>query len=84
MLIGPAVGRLGPFVHSWTGLPEIPFNLVVLLALPLSLVVHDLRTARRLHPATAWGTAAYVVINVFGGHVFAATELGRALFRALE
>jgi hypothetical protein len=82
-LIGPAVGRLGPFVHAWTGFAEIPFNLLVLFGLPLSLVVHDLRSRGRLHPATAWGIAAYLVVNVFAGHAVAPTEVGRALFGAL-
>jgi hypothetical protein len=83
-MIGPAVGRLGPFVHSWTGLAEIPFNLLFLLGLPLTLVVHDLRAKRRLHSATVWGVTAYLLVAVFAGHAIAPTELGRAVFSALE
>jgi hypothetical protein len=85
-IISPAWGRLGDLLYQWTGSPAlvIPFNLLFLIGLPFSLLVHDLRTTRRLHPATAWGLAAFLVVVVFGGHILSASPMGRALFKALE
>jgi hypothetical protein len=79
------LGVFGPLLAvTLPGLVELPFNLVFVLGLPLSLVVNDLWTTRRLRAATAWGTAAYVLITVFAGHAMAPTPVGRALRGMLE
>lgn len=53
-----------PAIARWPGAQEhLPFSVAVpQLLLFGSLVVHDIRSARRPHRATLWATAAYVVV----------------------
>jgi len=53
------------------------------LALPLLFVAHDLRTARRVHPATVWGGLAYYVSSI-GAFMVSTTGIGHALITLLE
>jgi hypothetical protein len=52
---GPALGRLSLNLAG-TPLPGI----IGLMVLPLMVVVHDRVMMRRVHPVSAWGTAAIV------------------------
>jgi len=89
-MIGPALGRVTEFPALAGAAPSAPSNtwvqiLVVVLAfgLPLSLVAHDLITARRLHRATVWGVLAFFVVEI-GTRMVAGTAVGRALWNALK
>ena len=52
-IVVPAVARLP--------IPAMPVRLLILLALPLSLVVYDVWSLRRVHRTTVWGGASYFV-----------------------
>lgn len=58
-------------------------TVVVVLGLPFTLVVHDLRTSRRVHPATIAGVLAYIFVTV-APFIVAATPAGHALMMSLS
>ncbi len=62
MLIG-TISLTGPAIARWPGAElAIPFSIIVPHLLLLSaIVVFDIVTRRRVHRATGWGIAAYVV-----------------------
>lgn len=74
-IVVPAVVRLP--------IPAMPVRLLILLALPLSLVVYDLWSLRRVHRATAWGVASYFVAYL-GSAWMSFTNLGHTLIKFLE
>ncbi len=76
-IITPAVGRTTDFV------PALLVVALVLL-LPLTLVAHDLLTARRLHRATIFGVLGFYAIVFAFSNLLPATAAGRALWHALE
>jgi len=92
VLVGPALGRYIAYLNIWKSASSIPQFASVLLivttitvvAMPLALVAHDLRTARRLHPATLWATISYLPVGVGFNIIVPATAAGRALVTALQ
>jgi len=85
-IIGPALGRIG-LLLSQAGVPSalalISVNILVWVGLPVMLMVHDFRVARRLHTASIWGTTAFFVLLI-GAIAVSSSGLGRALVKALE
>jgi len=85
-IIGPALGRIG-LLLSQAGVPPtlalIAVNILVWVGLPVMLMVHDRRVARRLHPATIWGTTVFFVLLI-GSIAVSNSGVGRALVKALE
>jgi hypothetical protein len=55
---------------------------LIVLGLPTMLVVHDLRTARRLSAATLWGVSGYVAAMA-GAVVVASSPAGQALIQVM-
>ncbi|MGH8218808.1 MAG: hypothetical protein ACREUT_09635 [Steroidobacteraceae bacterium] len=90
--MGPAIGRYIAYLSLWQAASSEPVVAHVLLivvgvaafALPLTLVVHDLHTRRRLHPATGWGVLGLFVVGVGFQFGISATAAGRALVIALQ
>jgi hypothetical protein len=91
-MISPAIGRYVAYLSMWqasSAVPGIAVTLLILVgigavALPLTLVVHDLRTRRRLHPATVWGVLLFFVIGLGCQFGISSTAAGRALVMALQ
>ena len=73
-IVVPAVARL-PTIGT--------VRILIILALPLSLVVHDLRGLRRVHRTTVWGVTSYFVAYL-GSAWASATGIGHALITSLE
>jgi hypothetical protein len=90
-MMSPASGRVAGYlgtVGSKLGFPATANALgilavIVALLLPLTLMAHDLHSARRVHPATAWGVGGLVIFQVLAA-VIANTDAGRAVVVALE
>ena len=62
-IIGPALARISRWLPF-----DGPFVLAVMVLLLAALVVHDLRTTKRVHPATLIGGALSVLLGgVFTG-----------------
>jgi hypothetical protein len=80
-VLGPALARLArlPFFGGEQG----PFTLVVLLALTAAVLVHDVVTLRTIHPATAFGVALGVGLNIVCTMI-AVTDTGQGLVRWLQ
>jgi ABC-type multidrug transport system permease subunit len=91
-MVGPAIGRYVADLARWSASTSVPAVVqalqilvaVLAIALPLSLVVHDLRTRRRVHPATAWGVGSYLLLTAGLQFGASATAAGRALILALQ
>ena len=81
-IIGPALAR----VSRWPpfGGEDSPFVLVVLLSLLAALVVHDLLTTKRVHPATLLGGALLILLAGVVGAVVASSPFGLAFTRSLQ
>jgi hypothetical protein len=91
-MVTPAIGRYVADLTRWgasTSVPVVVHTLQILVALlaiglPLTLVYHDLRTRRRLHPATVWGVASYFLFTAALQFGVSATAAGRAVISALQ
>jgi hypothetical protein len=59
--------------------PFIPLALVLLL---LAVVLHDVISTRRMHPATLLG-AAFAVLMTIGGLAIGASQFGEAFVREM-
>jgi hypothetical protein len=76
-IVAPALARL-PGAEAL-----VPVSVVVpQLVLFAALVAYDVVSSRRVHPATGWGVALYVVVAVTSTAV-GFSEFGRAFVRAL-
>jgi hypothetical protein len=75
---GPALGRLSLNVAG-TPLP----GLITLMVLPLLVVTHDRVLMKRVHPVSAWGTAAIIGSLVFSIAI-ANSPAGPAVVRWFE
>ena len=75
---GPALGRLSLNVAG-TPLP----GLITLMVLPLLVVIHDRVLMKRVHPVSAWGTAAIIGSLVFSIAI-ANSPAGPAVVRWFE
>jgi hypothetical protein len=58
-------------------------QILIVFGLPLLIAVHDIRTERKLHPATSVGLSTYYLV-MLGAILLAFSVAGRALVRALE
>ena len=80
-----SVSIVAPAIARWPGAEAaLPLSVVIpQLSFCAALVVHDMVTMRRVHPATIWGVAAYVLVA--GASVpLAFSELGHRLVKALN
>lgn len=79
-IVGPALAR----ISRWPvlGGEDGAFIPVVLLALLVAVIAHDLVRHRRVHVATAYGVGA-IVAGVVAQQLIAATEFGRSVVRML-
>jgi hypothetical protein len=79
-LVPPAAHRIGLLPSLQVlGTPEanaLAFVLAALLALSLSLVVHDVVSRGRVHPVTAWGIPGYLAWFLASIFVIPGTALG--------
>jgi hypothetical protein len=80
-ILGPAVAR----VSRWPmlGGEQGPLVRTVLVGLLLVVIVYDLVSRGRLHPATLWGSG-FAILCVVASRFVAATEFGQAFVRGLE
>lgn len=80
-ILGPALARLArlPFFGGEQG----PFTVGVLLALLVAVIVHDVVTMRKLHPATTAGISFAIGVSVICTSI-AGTEMGLSLVRWLQ
>jgi hypothetical protein len=79
-IIGPALAR----ISRWPvlGGEQGPFVDIALYALLAGVIVYDLLTRRRLHPATLLGVGTFIGLG-YTANLIAATEFGRAFVRSL-
>jgi hypothetical protein len=85
-ILGPAFARIGLLLATHSTLPPAVQTLIQILlffGLPLTLVVHDLRTTRRVHRATIAGVTAFFV-STLAAIGIALTPAGEALLTALQ
>jgi hypothetical protein len=89
LIVAPAVPRIAFSLGAWIkplASPQAGVLLtvvIVVIVLPLTLIAHDLRTLRRVHPATLIGIAGTLLEGIVGS-TLAASGVGQALFTALE
>jgi len=64
LMVIASIGLVAPAIARWPGAESaVPLSVIVpQLAMCAAIIVHDIVTRRRVHPATAWGVAAYLVI----------------------
>jgi hypothetical protein len=77
-IVVPAVAR----VIKVLSVPPM-IGIAILVALPLSLLVHDWLNLHRVHRATAWGVIS-LYVGYFGSAWVSTTSMGHALITALE
>jgi hypothetical protein len=82
-ILGPAVARILTLVSSGPGPLAAVIQIGAFLGLPLTLVLHDLLSTRRVHRTTLVGVIASFVAT-FGAIAIAGTPAGVALVTALE
>ena len=80
-VLGPALARLArlPFFGGEQG----PFTVIVTLAMLGAVIVHDVATMRKIHPATAFGIA-FPLGLFFVCTTIAETDVGSGLVRWLQ
>ena len=80
-ILGPALARLArlPFFGGEQG----PFTVSVLLTLLAAVVIHDLVTMKKIHPATMLGISFAIVMSVVSGAI-ATTNAGLNFVRWLQ
>ena len=80
-ILGPALARLArlPFFGGEQG----PFTVSVLLTLLAAVVIHDLVTMKKIHPATMFGISFAIAVSVISTAV-ATTNAGLSLVRWLQ
>ena len=80
-----SVSIVAPAIARWPGAEaNLPFSVVVpQLSFCGALVVHDIVTRRRVHPATGWGVAAYLIL-VGVSVPLAFSEVGHKFINALK
>ena len=62
----------------------MPFSILVpQVTLFAALMVHDIMTDRRVHPATGWGVAAYLVVAAVCVPL-AMSDFGQQLVQSLK
>jgi len=81
LLTWPAIARLRPLGHFGLDM-LIPLSILVVIGLAATGLVHDLRTQRRVHPATLWGLGAAILVWPLY-ILLAQTALARAITQAV-
>jgi hypothetical protein len=79
-LAGPAIARalgIGAQLTGWPPAVHISLLLLALVGLPSTLIVHDLRSTRRIHRATLAGIAL-TLLSAVAAQVAAHSPVGRA------
>ena len=81
IIVAPALAR----ISRWQifGGEDSPFIRVVLLALLLAVIAHDLVRERRVHRATIYGVGTIVVATIVL-QLIASSEFGLSAVRMLE
>ena len=81
IIVAPALAR----ISRWPifGGEDSPFIRVVLLALLLAVIAHDLVRERRVHRATIYGVGTIVVATIVL-QLIASSEFGLSAVRMLE
>ena len=81
LIVAPALAR----ISRWPifGGEDSPFIRVVLLALLLAVIAHDLVRERRVHRATIYGVGTIVVATIVL-QLIASSEFGLSAVRMLE
>jgi hypothetical protein len=86
-VVGPAIARIAQFpavqVFDSVSMNETVFTLGGLLALLLTMVVHDIISDKRLHRVTAIGVPGVFASLLFFGLVVPTTEFGQSVVRLL-
>jgi hypothetical protein len=79
-IIGPALAR----ISRWPvlGGEQGPFISLALVLLLLAVVLHDVISTKRVHPAT-WLGATFAVLMDLGGGAIAASQFGEAFVREM-
>jgi hypothetical protein len=80
-----SISIVAPAIARWPGAQAmLPLSVVLpQLSILAAQVVYDVRSRRRVHPATAWGVAAYLV--AIGITLpLASSKLGHSLVNALK
>ena len=80
-----SVSLVAPAIARWPGAEAtLPLSVMVpQLSFCAALLVYDLATRRRVHPATGWGVASYLLF-VGSSVPLALSELGHRFVAALE
>jgi hypothetical protein len=82
-IVQPALARLFR-LPAFSGIvPDRFVSLATLVALILSIAVHDLITLRRIHPATLIGGSLFLGLWTIAGHLFPSLDFAKALVRWL-
>ncbi len=84
MLIA-SISIVAPAIARWPGAQSmLPLSVVMpQLSLYAAQIIYDVRTSRRVHRATAWGVAAYLVV-VGVSIPLALSKFGHALVNAIK
>lgn len=80
-----SISIVAPAIARWPGAQStLPFSVLLpQLSLYAALVVYDVLSRRRVHPATAWGVASYLLAASISIPL-ASSELGHRLVNALK
>jgi FtsH-binding integral membrane protein len=85
LMVIASINIVAPAIARWPGAQSmLPLSVVLpQLLLYAALVLYDVRSIRRVHPATAWGVASYFV--AVGITIpLAASKLGHTFVNALK
>jgi len=85
LMVIASISIVAPAIARWPGAQSmLPLSVVVpQLSLYAAQIVHDVASSRRVHPATAWGVASYIVV-VGVSIPLALSELGHTFVNALK
>jgi hypothetical protein len=85
LMLLASVAIVVPAISRWPGAAEyLPISLMVpQLLLLLAPIVYDLVRLRRVHPATGWGVAFYLLGSVLSTAA-AMSPLGQSFIRAIS
>ena len=79
-MMGPALSRISRW--PMLGGEQGPFTIIAISTLMGAVVLHDVITTRRIHPATVFGVVLRMS-TLFGAQFVAGSELGQRLIRHL-
>jgi O-methyltransferase len=85
LMLVASISNVAPAIARWPGAQKmLPLSVVLpQLLLFAALIIYDLALKRRVHPASAWGVASYII--ALGISIpLALTQPGRAFVNALK